>query len=62
MPKDDSYIAKKAWNHVSAEILPRGRPWITWRKTVRKETDFWNVLKIIAKNRNRWKVGVVAAL
>ena len=68
MRKDDSCIAKKAmeWNPVSAGGLPRGRPRVTWRTTVRKEAESlrksWNELKEIAKNRTRWKVGVVAAL
>ena len=66
--KDDSCIAKKAmeWNPVSAGSLPRGRPRETWRTAVKKEAGeikkSWSELKNIAKNRTRWKVGVVDAL
>ena len=66
--KDDSCIAKKAmeWNPVAATGRSRGRPPETWRTTVQKEADLlqksWNELREIAKNRTRWRVGVVAAL
>ena len=66
--KDDDCIAKKAmeWNPVAAGSLRRGRPRETWRTTVKREAESlkksWNELKQIAKNRTRWKVGVVATL
>ena len=65
---DDDCIPNKAmeWNPVAARSFRRGRPRETWRTTVKREAKslkkFWNELKQIAKNRHRWKVGVVAAI
>lgn len=67
--KEEGCIARKAmeWNPMGGGSRKRGRPRQTWRRTVEGEAragigKSWSELKTIAKNRTRWRVGVVDAL
>jgi hypothetical protein len=52
-------IAKAAleWNPHGSRS--RGRPWTTWRRTIleeiRHQGKTWNEVKVLAKNRVRWR-------
>ena len=62
--RDPQNISRQAleWNPQGAR--KKGRPRITWRKTVEKEIEregkTWGEIKAMARNRVRWKSFVAA--
>ena len=64
-------VEKRGWKHTKNALhwtpegkRKRGRPKITWRRTVEEEMrswgENWNTIKMMATDRERWKSFVAA--